>query len=225
MHRRVSLNVCTWASAVKDNVYVCLCVCVCMCVHIWVLTVTKWSATRQHPAGEMTWAKTKRLSYQVERERKRNTAILSNVFGLMERQQAGRQAAQRDIGLLTPVDGMTQITAVDTIVCGKTILCFSFLFISTLILGLGVWNQVEWWTNTVSGGGRAKRKEREGVCEWILRTVLDEQRHWQFLSLSFCLPRPLSLSLSLFFPLTISLLLCLAPLHLQREFSMKSSTH
>lgn len=75
---------------------------------------------------------------RVQRERERNTAVVDNVLGLMERQQAGRKAAQRDIGLLTPVDSMTQITAVDTIVCGKTILCFSFLFISTLILGLGV---------------------------------------------------------------------------------------
>lgn len=75
-----------------------------------------------------------------------------------------RLAARRDIGLLTPVDSMTQITAVDTIVCGKTILCFSFLFISTLILGLRVWNQVDWWKDTVSGGGRAKRKERGREC-------------------------------------------------------------
>lgn len=40
-----------------------------------------------------------------------------------------------------------------------------------------------------------KEREREGVCEWILRTVLDEQRHWQLLSLSICLSRPLFLSL------------------------------
>ncbi len=55
------------------------------------MTVTKWSVARQHYAGEMTWAKTKWLSCQVERERGRNAAVLSNVFSLMERQQAGRQ--------------------------------------------------------------------------------------------------------------------------------------
>lgn len=42
-----------------------------------------------------------------------------------------------------------------------------------------------------------EEREREGVCEWIFRTVLDEQRHWQLLSLSVCLSRPLSLSRSL----------------------------
>ena len=44
--------------------------------------------------------------------------------------QAGRQA-QSDTGLLRAVESMTQITSADTTVCGKTIPCFSFLFIST----------------------------------------------------------------------------------------------
>lgn len=39
-----------------------------------------------------------------------------------------------------------------------------------------------------------EESEREAECELILRTVLDEQRHWQLLSLYFCWSWPFSLS-------------------------------
>lgn len=61
---------------------------------------------------------------------------------LVGRQADGQTDSQagwwaREIGLVTLSDRRTQITMVDTIVYGDTILCFSFLFISSLVLGLG----------------------------------------------------------------------------------------
>lgn len=111
----------------------------------------------------------------------------------MEKQQTGGS----HIGLLTPLDTMTQINAVDTIVCGKTILCFSASYL------LWYWAS-ECETNLNDGrpgfleeGEQRGGEKKQGACERMLRTVLDEQTLTGFLSFFFCSGPCLSLSHSL----------------------------
>lgn len=77
--------------------------------------------------------------------RARTSAAICTVFVLMGRMRAACRGS------------MTQITAVDAIVCGETILSFLFLLISTPILGRRVWNQ-----ENDGRTGRADMRDRGG---------------------------------------------------------------